>query len=173
MELIKLYNVLMRRKWLLVQSVLFFTVVSAVIAAVLPKNYQSTSRVMVSSSESTMSILAEMGLSEVATSLSSSDEDISNIIALVTTRSLIDDLIWRLQLRDADGRLYSSDEVLVPGLLGEFEARPNLSVVQEQGTDILLFEASSSDPRLRWVHCNCGQTDADGEDRYRRLAATD
>jgi capsular exopolysaccharide synthesis family protein len=148
MELIKLYNVLMRRKWLIVQSVLFFTIVAAVLALMLPKNYQSTARVMVSSSDSTMSILAEMGLSEVATSLSSSDEDISNIIALVTTRSLIDDLIWRLQLRDSDGRLYSAEEVLVPGLFGELEARPNLSVVQEQGTDILLFEASSSDPRL-------------------------
>lgn len=148
MELIKLYNALLRRKWLIIQSVIFFTVVGAVLALLLPKNYQSTARVMVSSSDSTMSILAEMGLSEVATSLSSSDDDISNTIALVTTRSLLDDLIWRLQLRDSDGRLYTTEELLVPGLLGEIEARPNLSVSQEQGTDILMFEASSENPQL-------------------------
>jgi len=148
MELIKLYNALLRRKWLLVQSVVFFAIVGIVLALLLPKNYQSTSRVLVSSSDSTMSILAEMGLSEVATSLSSSDDDISNVIALATTRPLIDDLIWRLQLRDDDGRLYTSDEILVPGLTGELEARPNLSVTQDQGTDILLFEVSSGDARL-------------------------
>jgi succinoglycan biosynthesis transport protein ExoP len=148
MELIKLYNALLRRKWLIIQAVVFFTIVGIVLALILPKNYQSTARVMVTSSDSTMSILAEMGLSEVATSLSSSDDDISNIIALATTRTLLDDLIWRLQLRNSDGKLYSTEELLVPGLLGEFEARPNLSVTQEQGTDILMFEASSDDPRL-------------------------
>lgn len=148
MELIKLYNALFRRKWLIVQSAIFFVFVGALLALMLPKNYQSSAKVMVSSSDSTMSILAEMGLSEVATSLSSSDEDISNIIALATTRSLIEDLVWRLQLRNSEGRPYSPEEILVPGLLGEFEARPGLSVNQEQGTDILVFEATSGDPRL-------------------------
>ncbi len=148
MELLKLYTALMRRKWLVVQSVVFFVIAAVVLSLVLPKNYRASARVMVNSSDSTMSILSELDLSEIATGLSSSSDDITNKIALATTRPLLEDLIWRLQLRDSDGRLYTTEEILVPGLFGELEARPFLSVTQQQGTDILVFEASADDPNL-------------------------
>ena len=148
MELVKLYTALLRRKWLVVQSIIFFLIAAAVLAVMLPKNYRSSARVMVNSSDSTMSILSELGLSEVATGLSSSTDDITNTIALATTRPLLENLIWRLQLRNSDGRLYSTEELLVPGMFGELEARPGLSVTQQQGTDILVFEATADDPHL-------------------------
>ena len=148
MELVKLYTALLRRKWLVVQSVVFFIAAAALLAVMLPKNYRASARVMVNSSDSTMSILSELGLSEIATGLSSSTDDISNTIAMATTRPLLENLIWRLQLRNSDGRLYTTEELLVPGMFGEFEARPNLMVSQQQGTDILLFEATARDPEL-------------------------
>ncbi len=148
MELLKLYTALLRRKWLVIQSVVFITIAAAVLALVLPKNYRASARVLVSSSDSTLSILSDLGLGEVAAGLSSSTDDITNTIALTTTRPLLEDLIWRLQLRNEDGRLYTTEELLVPGLFGELEARPNLSVSQQQGTDILIFEASADDPNL-------------------------
>jgi capsular exopolysaccharide synthesis family protein len=148
MELIKLYTALMRRKWLVIQSVVFFVIAAGFLSVLLPKNYRASSRVMVNSSDSTMSILSDLDLSEIATGLSSSSDDITNKIALATTRPLLEQLIWRLQLRNKDGRLYSTEELLVPGMFGELEARPGLSVTQQQGTDILVFEATADDPHL-------------------------
>jgi capsular exopolysaccharide synthesis family protein len=148
MELLRLYSMLLRRKWLVIQAVVFFTVAAGVLAMVLPKNYRSQARVIVNSSDTTMSILSDLGLSEVAAGLSSDSDNIQNTIQMATTRPVLEDIIWRLQLRDDDGRPYTTEELLVPGLFGEFEARPNVSIVQQQGADILIFEAVAGDPGL-------------------------
>jgi succinoglycan biosynthesis transport protein ExoP len=148
MELIKLYTALLRRRWLVVQSVVFFVVAAGILALSLPKNYVSAARVLVSSNDASMSILSDLGLSEVATGLSSSTDDIQNKISLSTTRPVLEEVMWRLQLRNSDGALYTYEEFLVPGMFGELLARPNIAVTQQQGTDLLLFEARTSDPEL-------------------------
>jgi polysaccharide biosynthesis transport protein len=148
MELLKLYNALLRRRWLVIQSVSFFVLAAVALALLLPKNYRASARVLVSSSDASMSILSDLGLSEVAAGLSSGDDEISNKISLATTRPVLDEVIWRLQLRNDDGRLYTHEEFLVPGLFGEITARPNIVLTQQQGTDLLIFEARTNDPEL-------------------------
>lgn len=148
MELLELLNAI-RRRWLIfVQALIVFPTFAIIISLLLPKNYISATRVMVSSSDSTLSILSDLGLGEVAAGLSSSTDDIQTTISLATTRPLLNEVIWRLQLRDSSGRLYTFEELLVPGLTGELEAKPNLSIVQQQGTDILIFEARADHPEL-------------------------
>jgi len=148
MELIKLYTALLRRRWLIVQSVVFFVLASAALALLLPKNYKASARVLVSSSDTSMSILSDLGLSEVAAGLSSSADDLQNKISMATTRPVLEEVIWKLQLRDSDGRALSSEEFLVAGMFGELEARANIAVTQQQGADLLIFEARSNDPEL-------------------------
>jgi uncharacterized protein involved in exopolysaccharide biosynthesis len=43
MELIKLYTALMRRKWLVIQSVVFFVIAAGFFSVLLPKNYRASS----------------------------------------------------------------------------------------------------------------------------------
>ena len=148
MELVKLYTALIRRRWLVLQSVAFFVLAAAALALLLPKNYKASARVLVSSSDTSMSILSDIGLQEVAAGLSSSADDIQNKINLATTRPVLDEVIWKLQLRDGDGRLLTSEEFLVAGMFGELEARANVQVTQQQGSDMLVFEARSNDPEL-------------------------
>lgn len=148
MELLKLYSALLRRRWLVVQSVAFFVTVAVVLALALPKNYEAAARVWINSSDASLSVLSDLGLSEVAAGLNSSSDEVADQIALVTTRPILDDLIWRLQLRDGDGKLYTYEKVLVAGLTGELEARPNLSVTNQQGTAVLVFAARAGDPEL-------------------------
>jgi capsular exopolysaccharide synthesis family protein len=148
MELVKLYTALLRRRWLVAQSVVFFTLLGLILALVLPKNYTATTKVLINSSDTTLSILSELGLSEVATGLASESDDISNKIALSSTRPVLDEVIWKLQLRDSDGKLLTTEQLLVAGLTGELEARANIAITQSQGTDILLFEARANDPEL-------------------------
>lgn len=147
MELLTLYTALLRRKWIILQAVVLFTLGAVVLSIVLPKNFRASSRVVVSTSDTSLSILNDLGLGEIATGLSDTD-DILNKISLATTRPVLDEVIWRLQLRDDSGRLYTAEELLVPGTFGELLARPNISVTQQQGTDLLVFDARAGDPEL-------------------------
>ncbi len=177
MELVKLYTALLRRRWLVIQSVAFFTLAAVLLALVLPKNYKASARVLVSSSDTSMSILSDLGLSEVAAGLSSSADDIQNKINLATTRPVLNEVIWNLQLRNLDGRLLTSEEFLIAGLTGELEARPNILVTQQQGSDMLVFEARSNDPELSRLMADTivnvaiqhGQEQARSETRSARL----
>ncbi|MCB9777313.1 MAG: polysaccharide biosynthesis tyrosine autokinase [Alphaproteobacteria bacterium] len=153
MELLTLYTALLRRKWVILQAVVLFTVGAAILSVVLPKNFRTSSRVLVSTSDTSLSILNDLGLGEIAQGLSNTD-DIQNKITLATTRPVLDEVIWRLQLRDDDGRLYTAEELLVPGTFGEIEARPNITVSQQQGTDLLVFEARANDPELAQLIAN-------------------
>lgn len=145
MELLTLYTALLRRKWIIVQAVLLFSIGAVALSVLLPKNFRASSRVLVSTSDTSLSILNEMGLGELAAGLSNTD-DIQNKISLATTRPVLDEVVWRMQLRDGTGRLYTSEEILVPGTFGELMAKPNITVVQQQGTDLLVFEAKAGDP---------------------------
>ncbi|MCB9797703.1 MAG: polysaccharide biosynthesis tyrosine autokinase [Alphaproteobacteria bacterium] len=146
MELLSLIRALGRRRWLLVQSVVFFTVLGLVSAILLPKNYQASARVMVSSSDASSAVLSELGLQELALGMSGESEEIANHIALATSRPVLTELIRRLQLRDDEGELLEPEKVLVPGLTGGLFAEPVIEVKQQQGTDLVYFTATSNDP---------------------------
>lgn len=148
MELIEIWSALLRRKWVLLQAIVFFTLAGLVAAATLPKQYQATAKLMVSSSDTSMSVLADLGLQEVAMGLSSASDEIQNHIALSTTRPNLDKVIWRLQLRNDDGFLLEADKLLIPGIDAPITAPPQLVVQQHQGTDIILVTATSDDPEL-------------------------
>ncbi|MDP2309768.1 MAG: polysaccharide biosynthesis tyrosine autokinase [Pseudomonadota bacterium] len=148
MELLKVYAALLRRKWIFLQAVLFFTVGACVLALVLPKRYQATAKLSVESSSAELSILGEMDLGEMASSLSGSSDDMQTKISLAQMRPVLDEVVWRLQLRDTDGELLVAEKLLVPGIDGELLAQPYVEITQAQGTNILLFTANANTPEL-------------------------
>lgn len=148
MELLKIWSVLMRRKWLFLQAIVFFTVGAAILALLLPKSYESTAKISVESSDAAASILGDLDLGEMATSLMNSDDDMTTKIALGTMRPILEEVIWRLQLRDIDGELLQPEKLLVPGIDGELLAMPCISITQQQGADILLVTASTNNAEL-------------------------
>jgi succinoglycan biosynthesis transport protein ExoP len=148
MELLNLYTAILRRKWLLIQAIIFFTVAGALTAMLLPKSYQASAKMAISSSDADMSILSDLGLQEMALSLSGASDDIQNHIARATTRPILEQVIWRLQLRDTDGDLLMSDKLLVPGLEAMYLAPPYVEVKQYNGTDIITVTAFSDNPDL-------------------------
>jgi capsular exopolysaccharide synthesis family protein len=148
MELLKVYAALLRRKWIFLQAVVFFTVGAGALAMVLPKRYEASAKLAVESSSASMSILGEMDLSEMAQSLSGSSDDMMTKISLAQMRPVLDEVIWRLQLRDLDGELLPAEKLLIPGIDGEILAQPWIAIVQAQGTNILVFTATSETPEL-------------------------
>ncbi|MCP4806582.1 MAG: polysaccharide biosynthesis tyrosine autokinase [Proteobacteria bacterium] len=148
MELLRIWTALLRRRWLLGQAVVFFTLVGLVSALLLPKSYQATSKVMISSSDATSAVLSDLGLQELAVGLSGESDDIQNHIALATTRPIVEDLVWKLQLRDDDGVLVEPDKLIIPGTFAALSADPLLEIKQHQSTDIIIITATSNDPEL-------------------------
>lgn len=148
MELLKVYAALLRRKWIFLQAVVFFTVGASLLALVLPKRYQATAKLSVESSSAELSILGEMDLGEMASSLSGSSDDMQTKISLAQMRPVLDEVVWRLQLRDLDGELLVAEKLLVPGIDGELLAQPWVEITQAQGTNILLFTANAETPEL-------------------------
>ena len=148
MELLRVWTALLRRKWLFAQAVLFFTLGASVLALILPKRYEATAKISVESSDASMSILSEMDLSEMAQSLTGASDDMQTKISLAKMRPILDEVIWRLQLRDGDGELLPADKLLIPGIDGEILAYPWIDIQEEQGTTILIVLATSDNPEL-------------------------
>jgi capsular exopolysaccharide synthesis family protein len=154
MELLKVYNALLRRKWLFLQAIVFFTIGAVILAKILPKQYEAAAKISVESSDASLSILGEMDLGEMASSLSGSSDDMETKIALAQMRPILDEVIWRLQLRNqylsnwGDGELLPGEKLLAPGIDGEILAMPSISIEQQQGTDILIITATSNFPEL-------------------------
>lgn len=154
MELIRITSAILRRKWLLIQAVLFFTVLSVVLTRNMPRQYKATTKVMVSTSDASMSVLSDMGLQELVSGMSDASDEMQNHIAMLTTRPILEEVVWNLQLRLDSGRLMPPEKLLVPGMLAAFEAPPSLSVKQHQSTDIIHIDALSDDPNLSSLLAN-------------------
>lgn len=148
MELLKVWSALLRRKWLFLQAVVFFTIGAGILALVLPKRYEAASKISVDTSSAEMSILGDMDLGEMAQSLTGSSDDMQTKIALAQMRPVLEEVIWRLQLRDGDGELLQPEKLLIPGIDGEILAYPWIEIAEAQGTNILVVTATSNNPEL-------------------------
>src|SRR5436190_14438951 len=146
MELLRLATVLARRRWVVLESLLLFTLVAVLVVLFAPRTYTASARVLIAPSDTTASILTDLDLAEIATGMTAASKDIENHIALATTRPVLDEVIWRLQLRDRSGRLYDAHEILSPSLLARFLAQPSVTVTPQQGTHLLVFTAAGPDP---------------------------
>ncbi len=148
MEVLRLFHALIRRKWLLVEAVAFFLAAALLLTALLPRQYQATAKVIVESSDSTSSILSELGLEEMALSLTSSSDEMQDKLALAVLRPVLTEVVWKLQLRDDDGRILLGDKLVATNALEDLLGAPRLQVTQAPGTRIILVQATTTDPEL-------------------------
>jgi len=148
MDILQLYSALLRRKWLIIESVTVFVLAAVAAFLLLPKQYQATSKLIVESSDTTSSILSQLDLEEVALSLSNGSDDMQNKIALATMRPVLEEVIWKLQLRDENGRLLVPEKLIVAGTVDEILGAPQVKITQAQGTSILLVTSTSTDAEL-------------------------
>jgi polysaccharide biosynthesis transport protein len=140
MELLKLFNIMWRRKWVVSLSLIFFLLTSIIATILLPQSYTAETQVLVAGEDSTAAMLNELDLSEMAMSLNS--DDIQNKIYLATASPVVEKVIWRLQLRNSGGYLYEPEDVAGGGALSTALGTPAIEVTQVSGTDVLLIEAT-------------------------------
>lgn len=146
MELLALLTTLYHRKGTVLLSVCAFLGVALLANAVLPEQFTAETQVIVEGDDSTTSLLNDLGLAEMAKSLSTASDDIQNKIYLATSKPVMDEVIWRMQLRKGDGSLYEAEDVSDAGLLAPVVGAPSIEVTQTTGTDVLVIEATGPTP---------------------------
>lgn len=146
MELLKLLSALWRRKWTVIVSVVLFLAAGIAASALLPEQYSAETEVIIESDDATQSLLSELGLAEMAVSLGTASDDLENKIYLATSPPIVEEVIWKLQLRNGAGELYEVDDVADPGLLAPVFGTPNFVIEQNQGTDVLVITSTAATP---------------------------
>ncbi len=132
----------------MIESVAFFIVAAIVLVILLPKRFEATTKLMVQSSDTTDSILSELGLEEMAMSLQSGSDSLENKIALALMRPVLEEVIWNLQIRDRDGKLLKTEKLANASPLSALLAEPTIELEAEESTTVLDITASSPEPEL-------------------------
>jgi capsular exopolysaccharide synthesis family protein len=137
MEILTVLGAIWRRKLVVVASLVIFLAVAVVMTLLIPKQYEAEALMQVTSADSSTSLLNELGMSEMAMTLTTGDEDMQDKIFVALAPPVMDEVIWRLQLRDSDGNLLKYDDVNAISIIGPLLGKPGFELTQEQGTSVL------------------------------------
>ena len=86
--------------------------------------------------------------------MSLNGEDHQNKIYLATSDPIMEDVIWRLQLRSDDGYLYDAEDISEGGSLSIALGTPGVEVTQISGTDVLTITATGPSPEAAQLMAN-------------------
>jgi len=144
MELLKIWKILIRRRWVILAAYLIF--ISAVLAftLIVTPSYKATTTILVKSSSATNSLLTSLGLQASAFVLPTEyDTDISLALSKSLARKVIDEL----QIKDRFGRDMREDKFVKSSILNFLWPQPAVKVEQYEDSTILEVSAFSADPK--------------------------
>ncbi len=149
MELRKLLEIIFRRKWIVLQAFLVITLTAAVCSYLLTPQYESSAKLLISSSDTASSLLSSIGLSDLTDlmSLTGSDTELQNNIALATVAPVLNEVINLLQLRDNDGNLFMPQDLLKSNIfMSTLFPRPKVNIAEIEETDLIEIQTKSPNP---------------------------
>jgi capsular exopolysaccharide synthesis family protein len=165
MELTRIWEVIRRRRWIIIQALIIITLVAFGGSYLITPSYQASSKVMIKQpkmSSIDMSRLFQsnninIGLAGLSTIITTSpDVDMNKVLA--TSRPMIDKMVSRLQLRDSGGNLMKAELITQTGIFYTLKARlfplPNIIITQYPDTNILQIVAISPDPEEAMMMAN-------------------
>lgn len=148
MEFLKLWEIAVRRKWLIV--VTFVVFLAAVVAGTYLATpiYEAKAKLLVEPSDSLSSLMSNLGLTTAGASRqpTATEETYETEIALAQIRPLLEKLISNLNLKDKDGEPMKADDLIDPSILNIIFVEPSLTVERYEESDILEIVSSSKSP---------------------------
>lgn len=149
MEFLKIWEILVRRKWLIVSIILLFFFIGFIGTFLTIPVYKSQAKVLIETPQALLSIMSTIGMQSnfnpaalTSTTTSTYDTD----IALAQIRPLLEDLISSLSLKDKSGKLLKPDKLVNKTLLERIFPIPHLKISQYKETSIIEIIASSPNP---------------------------
>jgi capsular exopolysaccharide synthesis family protein len=147
MEFLKIWEILLRRKWIVISVFLTFFIAVVFGTHLVAPTYKARAKLLVETSDSLSSLLAALGLQALgAGATDTSDEDYETDIALATIRPLLEELISSLDLRDRAGKVMEPDDLIGSSLINKIFPQPHLKVDQYEDADMLEIISTSSNP---------------------------
>jgi len=150
MELTKIWEVIRRRKWIILQTLMIVTVVAVTGSYLTKPSYEASSKVLFMPFKKGAGLeFGKIGLPSL-TSIITTSTDLSVNKVLAVSRPYIQKMVLRLQLRDRQGQLIDSDK-LTQAAAG-FSIKdmifplPRIGIREKEETSILNIRAVSSSP---------------------------
>jgi capsular exopolysaccharide synthesis family protein len=151
MELTRIWEVVRRRKWIIIQALIVVTLVALIGSHLIAPSYHCKSKVVIKQAKKGAVDIGAMGLPGLTSMIVRTSADVSINRVLATSRPYMDEMIRGLQIRNRQGRLLTADELTVGGLAfavkGIISPRPRMTIAQFEATEILELRASSGNPK--------------------------
>ena len=149
MELKRILQILLRRKWIAIQAFLVIFLTAIVGSFLLKPIYETSAKLWFKPPTVTPSLLTSIGIKEVTSFIpyGAKEVDMGTKLTLTKVYPLLEKVIFRLQLRDDEGNLLSPDKLIKSSLLYMIFPVPFVSVLQDTDSNTMTITARSSDPQ--------------------------
>jgi succinoglycan biosynthesis transport protein ExoP len=146
-ELKRILQILLRRKWIAIQAFLVIFLTAVVGTFLLKPIYETTAKLWFKPPTVTPSLLASIGMKEIGAFVPSgpTEIDIGTKLTLTKVYPLLEKVIYRLQVRDDDGNLLTPDKLIKSSLLYMIFPAPLISVAQDTNSNTITITADSTD----------------------------
>ena len=147
MELKRILQILLRRKWIAIQAFLVIFLTAVVGSLLLKPIYETSAKLWFKPPSVTPSLLTSIGIKEVTSFIPYAPEavDMGTKVTLTKVYPLLDKVIYRLQLRDDEGKSLTPDILIKSSLLYMIFPAPFISVMQDANSNTINITARSPD----------------------------
>ena len=149
MELKRILQILLRRKWIAIQAFLVIFLTAIVGSFFLTPLYETSAKLWFKPPTVTPSLLASIGIKEISSFVpyETKEVDVGTKVTLAKVTPLLEEVIYRLQLRDDEGKLLRPDKLLKSSSLYMIFPAPLVSVQQDKNSNTITIAARSPDPQ--------------------------
>lgn len=149
MEFLKLWEIILRRKWIIIITFSVFLAAVVVGTHLATPIYKAKAKLLVEPSESLSSLMSSLGLTilpAAAKGTSGKAEDHDTDIALITMRPLLETLISDLELKDRSGEVLKPEDLVKYSIVRKILPQPYTEVEQYEESNILEITSYSTSP---------------------------
>ena len=147
MELKRILQILLRRKWIAIQAFLVIFLTAVVGSFLLKPIYETSAKLWFTPPTVTHSMLASIGMEDITPFFPTAQEvEIGTKVTLTQVYPLLEKVIYKLQLRDDEGQLVTPDKLIKSRLRYVLFPAPLILVSRDAASRTITITARSSDP---------------------------
>ena len=146
-ELKRILQILLRRKWLAIQAFLVIFLTAIIGSLFLKPIYETSAKLWFKPPSLTPSLLSSIGLRDLTSFSPSEDIGMGTKVTLTKVNPLLDKVIFKLQVRDDKGQLLKPGSLVKSSLLYMIFPAPYVSVAPDVNSTTLTITSRSTDPQ--------------------------
>jgi capsular exopolysaccharide synthesis family protein len=146
-ELKRILQILLRRKWIAIQAFLVIFLTAVIGSFLLKPTYETSAKLWFTPPTITHSMLASIGMEDITPFFPTAEEvELGTKVTLTKTYPLLEKVIYKLQIRDDEGTLLNPDKIIKQSFLNILFPAPFISVDRDINSRTLSITPRASDP---------------------------